>query len=458
VNPADTQAAPERLSRQLGVVSLTLLLVGIVIGSGIFRVPSTVAAQVPSVGGAAIVWLAGAAITLAGGMPLVALTATLPRSGGAYVFLREGYGPIVAFLLGWVKLLVTGPTGLAALALIFAEYARVFVPLTDHQVQLVAGLLLVLLTAANVRSVAWSAALQNASTLAKLLALVALTLLIFGLGDPARGAFAHPIDWGGITARGFWPALIVVLWSYTGWFDFTYVAGEVRDPIRTFPRALAVGMGVIVLVYLGINAAYLYVLPIPDIAKSSLVASTAVQGLLGPRGASFVALLVMLSTLGSLNGSILTSPRVFFAMAEDGLFFRSVAAVHPRDRTPHVALGLYLLLGLAGVATRTFEQLAALFVLGAWPFYALAVGAVFTLPRRRPDLALHYRKPLYRALAAVFLLVSAAMLASATVARPVEMAISVGILASGVPAYHAWRAVARRRASAHDVAVETAEP
>lgn len=457
IAPADTQSAPERLSRQLGVVSLTSLLVGIVIGSGIFRVPSTVADQLPSIGGAVTAWLAGAAITLAGGIPLVALTAAHPRSGGAYVHLREGYGPIVAFLFGWVKLLVTGPTALAALALIFAEYARVFAPLTDRQVQIVAGILLVLLTAANVRSVRWSAALQNVSTLAKVVALVALTLLIFSLGDPARGAFAQPIDWGGITARGFWTALIAVLWTYTGWVDFTYVAGEVRDPAHTFPRALAIGMAVVLLVFLGINAAYLYVLPIRDVAKSSLVAATAAQRVLGSRGAAFVAILVMISTLGSLNGSILTSPRVFFAMAEDGLFFRSVAAVRPRGRTPHVALGLYLLLGLAGVATRTFDQLAALFVLGAWPFYALAVGAVFTLPRRRPDLAAYYAKPVYRALAAGFLLVSAAMLVSATVARPGEMAISLGILALGVPAYYAWRALALRRPSATDVVAEPAE-
>jgi amino acid transporter len=459
VNLAETQAAPDRLSRQLGVVSLTSLLVGVTIGSGIFRVPSIVAAQLPSVGGAAIVWLAGAVITLAGALPLVALTATFPRSGGAYVHLREGYGPVIAFLFGWVKLLVTGPSALAALALIFGEYARAFAPLTDRQVQLVAGLLLVLLTAANIRSVKWSAALQNASTLAKVLALVALTLLLFGLGDPTRGAFAQSIDWagGGMTARGFWTALIVVLWTYTGWVDFTYVAGEVRDPVRTFPRALTVGMVVILLVYLGINAAYLYVLPIPEIAKSSLVAATAVHGPLGSRGALFVALLVMVSTLGSLNGSILTSPRVFFAMAEDDLFFRSVAKVHPRDRTPHVALGLYLLLGLAGVATRTFEQLAALFVLGAWPFYALAVGAVFTLPRRRPDLAMHYHKPVYLALAVVFLVVSAAMLISATFAHPLEMAISVGILALGVPVYYAWRAVGGRRPSAQGVAAEAAD-
>ncbi|HEX8943137.1 MAG TPA: amino acid permease [Gemmatimonadaceae bacterium] len=435
----DTYPASDRLPRQLGVASMSALLVGITIGSGIFRVPSTVAAELGSVGGAAVVWIVGAAITLAGAVPLVALTAALPRAGGAYVSLREAYGPLVAFLFGWVKLIVTGPAALAAIALIFAEYARAFTPLTDRQVQLVAGALLVVLTAANIRSVNWSAALQNVSTVAKVIVLAALSLLIFVLGDPSRGALAQHVDWSRITLHGFWTTLIVVLWTYTGWVDITYVAGEVRDPSRTYPRALLSGMALIVFVYLLVNAAYLYVLPIPAMAKSTLVAAAAAEGVLGSRGASLVAALVMVSTFGSLNGSILTSPRVFFAMADDGLFFRSVASVHPRYRTPQVALVVYLVLGLAGVATRTFEQLAELFVLGAWPFYALAVGAVFVVPRRRPELAALCRTWGHPFLPGAFLLVSAVMLANAVVQRPLEMAISVGIIALGVPVYYFWR-------------------
>jgi len=439
-------AAVDRLPRRLGVISTSSVLVGITIGSGIFRVPSSVAAAVPSVGGMTLVWLAGAAITLAGALSLVALATALPHAGGAYVFLREGYGPLAAFLFGWIKLLVTGPSALAAIALIFAAYARAFAPLTDVQVQLVAGALLVVLTIANIRSVDWSAALQNASTAAKVVVLAGLALLIFGFGDPAGGALAQPLAWTPLSAAGFWAALILVLWTYTGWVDLTYVAGEVRDPVRTLPRAVLGGMAVIVPIYLLANAAYLHVLPIDAMAGSTLVAADAAEHALGGWGASLVAGLVMVSTFGALNGSILTSPRVFFTMADDGLFFRSVAAVHPRYRTPYVALVLYMLLGLAGIATRTFEQLAEIFVLGIWPFYALAVGAVFLVPRRRPDLASLVRAWGYPVLPAAFLLVSAAMLANGVVRRPAQSAISFGVIVLGIPAYFGWQAVQRRRA------------
>jgi basic amino acid/polyamine antiporter, APA family len=308
VTSETARVKPDELPRRLGVASTAMLLVGITIGSGIFRVPSTAAGEIGSVGGVALVWLAGAAISLAGAIPLAALVAALPETGGAYVYIREGFGPLAAFLYGWIKLIVTGPAALAAIALIFAEYARAFTPLSDVQVQLVAGALLVVLTMANVRSVNWTAWLQNVSTVAKVLALAALSLVIFGRGDAARGAFTQPMAFSGVATIGFWTALIAVLWTYTGWVDVTYVAGEIRDARRTFPRAMAGGMAVVVVVYLLANAAYLYVLPMPVMASSTLVAATAAERAIGPAGAAFVALLVMISTFGSLNGSILTSP------------------------------------------------------------------------------------------------------------------------------------------------------
>ncbi len=438
-----TRETANQLPRTLGVMSTAGLLIGITIGSGIFRVPSEVARDLGSVGGMTLVWLAGAAISVAGALTLVGLVSALPKTGGAYVYIREGFGPLAAFLYGWIKLIVTGPAALAAIALLFAEYGRAFAPLSDHQVQIVAGALLVVLTVANIRSVNWTARLQNASTVAKVVALAALSLVIFALGDPAHGTFARPIVWGGFTAGGFWTALIAVLWTYTGWVDVTYVAGEVRDPSRTFPRAVLGGMAIVLTVYLLANAAYLYALPTDAMASSKLVAATAAERAMGGRGAALVALLVMTSTFGSLNGSILTSPRVFFALAEDGLFFRSVAAVHPRYRTPYVSLLLYMVLGLAGIATRSFEQLADLFVLGIWPFYALSVGAVFLMPRRRPDLA-NCRGWGHPVMPIAFLLVSAAMLANGLVNRPFEMSLSAGIILLGVPVYFAWRALVRR--------------
>lgn len=438
----------ERLPRSLGVLSTAAVLVGITIGSGIFRVPSIVAAETGSLGGIALVWLAGAGFTLAGALTLVALATALPHAGGAYVYLREGYGPLAAFLFGWIKLLVTGPSALAAIALIFAEYARAFAPLSDRQVQLVAIALLVVLTAANIRSVNWSAALQNASTGAKVVVLAGLAVFLFALGDGAAGAFAQPVAWRSAPAGAFWASLVVVLWTYTGWVDLTYVAGEVRDPVRTFPRAVLYGMAVIVPIYLLTNAAFLHVLSLEDMAGSTLVAATAAERALGGPGAALVAALVMVSTFGALNGSILTSPRVFFQMADDGLFFRSVAAVHTRYRTPHIALILYMFLGIAGVATRTFEQLAEIFVLGIWPFYALAVGSVFLVPRRRPDLASRCRAWGYPWLPIAFLVLSVAMLANGVVRRPLESAISFGIILLGIPAYFGWRAVRGSRGEA----------
>ena len=198
-------------------------------------------------------------------------------------------------------------------------------------------------------------------------------------------------------------------------------------------------------------------LPLSDLSKSTLVAATAAERSIGSRGAVFVAALVMISTFGSLNGSILTSPRVFFALAEDGLFFRSVAAVHPRYRTPHIALILYLILGIAGIATRSFQQLAEMFVLGSWPFYALSVGAVFLVPRRRPELATACRAWGHPVLPIAFLLVSAAMLVNGMVSRPVETAFSLGVILLGIPVFYGWRALRGGRALAEAAIPDSAD-
>ncbi len=455
---SSTSAPSDRLPRQLGVVSLAALLVGLAIGSGIFRVPSTVAAQIGSVGGVAIIWLAGAAVALAGALPIVAVTTALPRSGGTYVFLREAYNPLVGFLYGWVKMFVTGPAAIAALALIFAEYTKAFAPLTDGQVHLVAGGLIVALTAANYRSLRWGVTLQTASTVAKVLALALLAVLIFTLGNAQRGAFAHPVAWTGVSTSSFFTALIAVLFTYTGWMEFTYVAGEVKDPVRTYPRALFIGMAIIVPIYLIINAAYLYTLPLPAMAKSSLVAATAASGTLGPRGAAFVSALVMLSTFGALNGSLMASPRVWYAMANDGVLLRRIGAVHPRNHTPYVALTLNMILGLVAVFTHTFEQLTRTFVLGRWPFITLAVATVFVVPRRRPDLAALCKTWGYPWVPAAFVLFSLAMLTNELLRRPADLLPSLGIVVVGVLVYFGSRAVSSWRTSVRSAAPGAARP
>jgi len=430
---------PERLPRRLGVWSAAAVLVGSTIGSGIFRVPAEVAERVGAVGAMGLLWVLGGLFALAGALTLAELAVLFPRSGGIYVFLREGWGRLPAFLFGWTELLIIRPSALGAIAMLFAEYLRVFVPLTGAGVRLVAAGAILTLALANIRSLTWGAAVQNASTLAKVLALVGLAVLAFGLGDPQRGAFAGPIAFAPLSWGGFGLALVAVMWTYDGWADLTFLAGEVRDPARTLPRALLGGTLAVVAIYLLVNAAYLYVLTPAAMAGRPLVAADAARAVVGGAGASLVAAMVLLSAFGALNGSTMTGPRIFYAMAEDGLFFRPVAAVHPRYRTPWVAIALAAALGIAYVAVRTFEQLADAFVLGIWPFYALAVGAVFRLRRHRPDVPRPYRTWGYPFVPLLFLVASVAMLANALVQQPVSTAVGFGVILAGVPVYHLWR-------------------
>ncbi|HYW05989.1 MAG TPA: amino acid permease, partial [Longimicrobium sp.] len=346
----DPGPGTDRLQRQLGVWSAAAILVGSTIGSGIFRVPSSIAAEVGTVGAMAMLWVLGAIIALFGALTMAELAALFPRSGGIYVFLREAYGPLPAFLFGWTELLVIRPAALGGIAMLFAEYLRTFVPLGDVGVRLVAGAAIVTLAIANIVSLRFGSIVQNASTAAKVVTLVGLAVLAFTMGNFAGGSFAQPILWEPLSWGGFGIALVAVMWAYDGWADLTFMAGEVRDPERTLPRALLGGTAAVVAIYLVVNAAYLYVLPASEMAGKPLVASDAARVIFGQVGASIVAAMVMLSAFGALNGSTMTGPRILYAMAEDGLFFRPIAAVHPRFRTPYAAIGLAAALGLGYVS------------------------------------------------------------------------------------------------------------
>jgi amino acid transporter len=420
------------------------VLVGSTIGSGIFRVPSVAAAEGGTLGAVALLWITGAALTLFGALTVAELAVMFPRPGGIYVYIHEAFGPLPAFLFGWTRLWVIHPALLGGIALIFASYAAAFVPLTELQVRGLAVAVLLLVGGANYRSMALGAAIQNLSTFAKVVALVGLALAVFMLGDPSGGSFAGLTDQGSgslllpTSWSGFGVALIAVLWAYDGWADATYIAGEVRDPERALPRALIGGFGVIVGVYLLLNGAYLFVLPLEVMAGSELVAADAAEAAMGGVGASVVGALVLLSTFGALNGTMMSGPRVFFAMGQDGLFFAKMAAIHPKGRTPHVAVLTATVLGILFVSIRTFEQLAEAFILGLWPFFMLAVLAVFRLRRTRPDLHRAYRTWGYPVVPIIFLGVSATMLLNALIAQPLSTLFSFGVIASGFPVYWLW--------------------
>jgi APA family basic amino acid/polyamine antiporter len=441
--PADANAPAgagfDRLPRRLGVWSAAAVLVGSTIGSGIFRVPGAVAGRVGTVGAVTMLWALGALVALVGALTIAELAGLFPRSGGIYVFIREGFGPLPAFLFGWTELLVIRPSAIGAIAVLFAEYSARLFHLDPGWVRPVAALSVVLVAAANIRSVSWGAAVQNVSTAAKSLALVGLAVVGFAFGRGGEGALSQPVEWSPISWAGFGLALVSVMWAYDGWADLTFIAGEVKDPDRTLPRALLGGVAAVVAIYLVVNAVYLYLLPLAVMKTSTLVAADAAQRIFGDLGSSVVSAMVMMSAFGALNGSMMTGPRIFYAMAEDGLFFRPVAAVHARFRTPYAAILLATALGIGYLSVQSFEKLADDFILGIWPFYALAVAAVFVLRRRRPDLPRPYRTAGYPLTPIVFLLASVAMLVNAVVQDPVKGALGAGLILLGVPVFWFWK-------------------
>ena len=432
-------AARERLPRRLGVWSAVAVLVGSTIGSGIFRVPSTVATDVGSLGAIGLIWILGALVALFGALTLAELAAIFPRSGGIYVFLREAYGPLPAFLFGWTELLVIRPSALGGIAMVFATYAANIFGMGEASHRLIAALAIIILALANIKSSLWAAAVVNVTTAAKVVALFAIAFIAFVFGNKATGALTQPLSFSPLSWGGFGVALIAVMWTYDGWADLTFVAGEVKDPERTMPRAVLLGTLLIVVLYLLVNLAYLYVLPINEMAGSKLVAADAARKIFGAAGSAAMSAIVMLSAFGGLSGSTLTGPRILFAMADDGLFFKPVARVHPTFETPWVAITLCSALGAAYVFVETFEQLADNFILGIWPFYALAVGAVFVLRRRRPDIERPYRTFGYPFVPIVFLVASVLMLGNSLVKQPFWTLIDFGIILIGIPVFWIWK-------------------
>ncbi|HJS92052.1 MAG TPA: amino acid permease [Steroidobacteraceae bacterium] len=439
-------SAPRELPRKLGLVTGMAVVVGVIIGSGIFRVPSPIAEAAGSLTGIALVWILGGIVALFGALSIAELATMYPAAGGPYVYLREAYGRPLAFLFGWMWLLTT-PISWAAQSLMFAEYLGYFVPIRPVVQHGIAAVLIILVAAANYRSVKLGAAIQNLSTGAKILAIVGLSAAIFvfaprGHADPLGAEPMGAANWTGIGI-----GLIAALWAYDGWENLTTLSGEVKDPQRNLPIALIGGVLVVIAAYLLINAAYLRALPLPQLAASKSVAADAAGAVFGRAGASLAGALVMLSVFGTLNGSVLSSPRVFFAMAEDSLFFRIVGRVHRRFETPYVAISFITVLAVIYVLLRDFMQLAEGYVLGVWPFLALCVIGLFVLRRRRPDVPRAYRVLGYPVVPALFVLATLVVVANALYAQFWSTIVSILITLAGLPLYFLWMAWLRHRSA-----------
>ncbi|MEO6527242.1 MAG: amino acid permease [Gemmatimonadaceae bacterium] len=433
------------LTRQLGLWSAVAVLIGSTIGSGIFRSPAGITDKLPGPLPLMAVWVAGGVFALCGALTLAELSGEFPATGGMYVFIREGWGRLAAFLFGWSELVLIRAASLGAISTTFSEYLlRVLgydpsvAPYSDY-VHYVAAVAIVLTASFNYVGVKWSSLVLNVTTLAKYGGLLFIIGLAFVIGLPQTGGHYTPaVPAGSFHIAAFGLALVSVLWAFDGWADLSFVSGEVRDPRRTLPRAIIIGTLAVIAIYILANLAYLAVLPVEEIRRSKLVAADVAQRLLGAPGVVFVALTVMLSTFGTLNATLLTAPRVFFAMADDGLFFRRVASVHPRFNTPYVSILLASALGVLFVLLQTFEQLADIFVTAIVPFYALAVAAVFVV-RKRANYDPPFRTPGYPVVPALFILATFFLLGNAIIdpsSRWATLAV-LGIIVLGVPVYYA---------------------
>jgi amino acid transporter len=429
------------LPRTLGLWSSVAVVIGISIGSGIFRSPAGVARLVPDSRLVLAVWTAGGLISLCGALSLAELAAALPRTGGIYAFLKEGWGRLPAFLFGWAELVLIRAAATGGIARAFGDYMLGTIGIDpaqhDTAARVVSAVAIGAAAAANIRGVNLAAAIVRVSTGIKVVALGFVVLAALALGGGHGAEFAHFTAAASTPPRAgaFGLALVGALWTYDGFADVSYVAGEVKDPQKTLPRAIIAGTAALIAIYLLANVAYLYVQPVETIAQSPLAAAATMQAIFGQAGASMVSAFVMVATFSSLNGITLASPRIFFAMASDGLLFGALARVHPRYRTPYVSILLTALLGIALVMSRSFEALTNTFVIAIWPFYAFAVAALFRLRATRPDLPRPYRVVGYPIVPAIFVVAVIWFVANALVTDPVPTSITLALILAGVPVY-----------------------
>ena len=432
------------LPRRLGLWSAIAVVIGTTIGSGIFRSPAGIAERLPGPLPLLAIWVVGGLVALCGALSLAEVAGAFPNTGGVYVFIREGWGRLAAFLFGWSELVIIRAAALGAIATTFAEYSLRIVGYDpsiapyDAYAHYIAAVAIAVVAALNYSGVRGSSAVQNATTLAKYGGLVFIVLIALALGLPKSGGhFTPAVPPGSFSIGAFGLALVSVLWVYDGWADLSFIGGEVKDPRRNLPRALIMGTLAVLVIYLLANLAYLSVLTISEVRGSRLVAADVAQRLIGAPGVVFVSATVLLSTLGTLNGSMLTGPRIFFAMADDGLFFRRVAAVHPRFETPYIAITLTAVLGILFVLLRTFEQLADAFVTAIIPFYALGVASIYVL-RRRANYNPPFRTPGYPVVPALFVIATLFLLGNALV-DPSSRVATMGVLGTvlaGIPVYY----------------------
>jgi len=450
------QTEPDaRLVRAIGLRGATLLVITNVIGSAIFLTPGSMAATLPSESLLLTAWIAGGVIALCGGLTYAEMGAMYPRSGGLYVFLEEAYGSLVAFLFGWACMLVILTGSAATVAVGFAKYFSYFVPQlsTTREVlalpmpwglwsisagQIVAAVSILALGAVNYIGIKSGNRLQATLTVMKIAALAALPIVALAL-HPVTPSFTPVVPPIANPAAAFGVVMIAVMWAYEGWYYLPFCAGEIKDARRTVPIAFVIGIVTLVLIYLTVNLSYMLALPLSEIQGVERIAEKAVTALIGASGARIVAATVVVSTLGCNAAAVIGMSRTCYAMASDGLFFKAAAAVHPRFRTPHVAIAITCAWAALLTLTGTYEQLFTWVTFASVAFGVLGGLAIFRLRKLKPNVPRPYRTWGYPVVPALFVAGLSVLVVNTVVEKPAESLIGVILVALGLPAYAYWR-------------------
>ncbi|TET70866.1 MAG: amino acid permease [Candidatus Aminicenantes bacterium] len=451
-----------KLVRQLGLFDSTMMMVGIVIGSGIFLTTGIMAKSIPSASLILLAWIVGGLITLAGALTYAELGAAMPEAGGQYVYLREAYGPLSGFLFGWVLFLVTMAGSIAALGIAFAEYFGYFFPfLSTKKIifstaikvfknsyeyslsigQVVAIAVIIFLSAFNYIGVVFGKIIQNIATVIKIGTLLVFIFFGFMIGKGTSIDFTvNPTGLSiGQLIIGFGVALVAVTWAFDGWNNISYAAGEIKNPKRNLPFSLVVGTVIITVLYALTNYVYLYALPIDEMTGVVRIAEKAATSLYGSASAGLLSAAVLISVFGALNGAIFVGSRVYYAMASDKLFFRRVAKVHPRFRTPAFAILIQAVWACILTVSGTFEQLFTYVVFITVLFYIATAASVFTLRKKYPDLPRPYKTWGYPVIPIVFIIASFSILLNTLIEKPVESLAGLGFTIIGIPVYYLWK-------------------
>lgn len=457
-----TEQGQTSLARRLTLTNAVMVVVGSVIGSGIFLTPQNVAATVDVPGLMIGVWVLTGFLTLAGALTNAEVASLIPEAGGQYVFFRVTFGQLTAFLYGWTTFIVYQTGSIAAIAVAFARYLGYFVdlpnfgpelealklpligniyPLRDIGVTMVAIGAIIAVTTINYFGVQFGGMIQNVFTFMKVFAIGGIIVLAFGSG---KGDTAHFFPLWGMPSSGdllaaVGVAMIATLWSYDGWNSLTYLAGEVKEPQRNIPRALIAGTLLVIVIYVLTNLAYLYILPIDRIAQSRLVAADVMNVIFYGWGGAIISAMVMVSTFGTVNASSMTTARVFYAMAKDRMFFRAMGTVHPTFRTPSRSLVVQGTWASILCLTGTFDQIFTYVIFAGWIFYALGAAAVFILRVKQPNAERAYRVPLYPFIPVLFILVATWFVYNTIVQQTADSMVGLLLLVAGIPFYLYWQ-------------------